>query len=181
MCSFSFFGYFFFIVCSIVDSNLSNKVCLIFLRRYLGMHCHDLNLQKILLFKLFRKLLNPRYLKARSHQFHLYFLFSWIFLRMFVGLRFCMHMILNTVWCFFAWHYYYYFFGGWYWELAWQKQTVLIQDENQTLENALRTLLQELVVSCFNEYGTWINVLHYFWLMSHHWCYFDNLVVYILL
>jgi Fe-S cluster biosynthesis and repair protein YggX len=31
--------------------------------------------------------------------------------------------------------------------LVWQKQTVLVLEENQSLENALRRLLQELVVS----------------------------------
>jgi hypothetical protein len=31
--------------------------------------------------------------------------------------------------------------------LIWQKETVLVLEENQSLENALRTLLQELVVS----------------------------------
>lgn len=33
-----------------------------------------------------------------------------------------------------------------------QRQTKLVQDENQLLENILRTLLQELVVRFFHSY-----------------------------
>lgn len=48
-------------------------------------------------------------------------------------------LLIYVTWCY-CFNYY----------IIWQKQTKLAQDENQMLENMLRTLLQELVVCCFS-------------------------------
>lgn len=71
---------------------------------------------------------------------------SWIFIHMHVDMKitgsytpFLFLLILHIIVKFYSV----------YWVVKWQRQTKLAQDENQLLENMLRTLLQELVVCLY--------------------------------